>query len=346
VSAPVTGLSPSQGGAERDHSEAGFGLPIAHMVTSRMATSRNLRAVRRLSTAAFESKAEYVFEPWSFLTNRSWPILNMTKMMPAVQYTPPDTSVLQAMTAMCQKRAGSLLVSADGQEIQGLITERDVLDKVPLEPGSAARLTVAELMTPRSSMITADTSFTLEKCVKTMRAGGFRHLPVEHNSEITAVISMRDIASHVSAALSKAPFSRKTTVAELLAALGNVNKDVHGLTSANSVGDAVRLMRSKRAGAVLINANDIVKGFGIVSERDYFTKVAVYGDRNPDEIPISSIMTEIDNIKSVSSGIRVADCLHFMVKGNFRHLPVLKQGMVVGVISMRDIMYYLLGSGM
>ncbi len=159
-----------------------------------------LRAVRCMSTAV---AAEAVFEPWSFLTNHSWPILNMTKMMPAVQYTRPDSTVRQAIHDMVQKRAGSLLVSKDGKEIHGVITERDVLDKLPLEVGSSEQLKVMDLMTPRASMVTADTSFTLEKCVKTMRSGGFRHLPIVHGSDITAVISMRDIAQHVSAALSK-----------------------------------------------------------------------------------------------------------------------------------------------
>lgn len=71
-------------------------------------------------------------------------------------------------------------------------------------------------MTPKSSLITAPPSFTLDQCIKAMQAGTFRHLPIMEGVGVRAVISMRDIAQHVASALAKAPVGQPTTVRELM----------------------------------------------------------------------------------------------------------------------------------
>ena len=124
-----------------------------------------------------------------------------------------------------------------------------------------------------------------------------------------------------------------------------------------AVADAVTLMRSTRAGSVLVmgggsyDDESLVRlgGHlaGIFTERDYLTKVAVYDDASAKELPVAAVMTPGDTVRSVPSSKPVADCLSLMVAGNFRHLPVIdnKDGAPIGVISMRDILQFLLGGG-
>jgi len=154
---------------------------------------------------------------------------------------------------------------------------------------------------------------------------------------VRAVISMRDIAQHVASALAKAPVGQPTTVRELMEAKGGPS--CVELPSSSSVGAAVEMMRSTRAGSILISSSE---GFGIITERDYLTKVAVYDEANPHDIPVTDIMTTSPYVKTVSATGRISDCLSLMVAGGFRHLPVVDKAEVVGVISMRDILHYFL----
>eukprot|EP00308_Calcidiscus_leptoporus_P004948 CAMPEP_0119353958 /NCGR_PEP_ID=MMETSP1334-20130426/3044_1 /TAXON_ID=127549 /ORGANISM="Calcidiscus leptoporus, Strain RCC1130" /LENGTH=283 /DNA_ID=CAMNT_0007367383 /DNA_START=159 /DNA_END=1010 /DNA_ORIENTATION=+ len=272
-------------------------------------------------------------EQWSFL-----PILNITKGLPDVYYTSPESSVFRAVVDMVKLRSGSLIVG-DGNKAQGILTERDILDKLPFEAGAARSLRVTALMTPSDSLVSAPPSFTLDQCVHEMQSGGFRHLPIMQGGAVKAVISIRDIAQHVASALSKAPLSEPTTVEELMAAKeGGFGT---GVSSSASVGDAVKLMRDTRSGAALVSDGD---SFGIMTERDFLTKVAVYDEADPNSIPISSIMTRSGSVKSVPPTGRVADCLSLMVAGGFRHLPVVQKSKLVGVISMQDILQHFLGS--
>jgi len=226
---------------------------------------------------------------------------------------------------------------SSGSEIHGIITERDVLDKLPFEVGASRKIKVSELMTSKSDLITAPPSFTLDQCIKAMQAGTFRHLPIVEGADVRAVISMRDIAQHVASALAKEPAGQQTTVSTLMEAKGGPS--CVELPSTSSVGTAVELMRSTRAGSVLISSSN---GFGIITERDYLTKVAVYDEANPHDVPVIDIMTASPYVKTVSASGRISDCLSLMVAGGFRHLPVVDKSEVVGVISMRDILHHFL----
>jgi len=192
---------------------------------------------------------------------------------------------------MVKMRSGSLMVSS-GTEMHGIVTERDVLDKLPFGVGASRGIKVTDLMTPKAELVTAPPSFTLDQCVKAMQAGTFRHLPIVEKSEVKAVISMRDIAQHVASALAKAPAAEPTTVRDLMEAKGGPS--CLELPSSASVGAAVELMRETRAGSVLISSSC---GFGIITERDYLTKVAVYDEANPHDVPVTDIMTTSPYVK-------------------------------------------------
>jgi CBS domain-containing protein len=74
---------------------------------------------------------------------------------------------------------------------------------------------------------------------------------------------------------------------------------------------------------------------GIFSERDYTRKVALQG-RNSRETPVRDIMTA--NVITVPPGAGTRECMALMSQHHFRHLPVVDQGRVLGMISIRDIM--------
>lgn len=97
--------------------------------------------------------------------------------------------------------------------------------------------------------------------------------------------------------------------------------------------DALRLLAEHGVGALLVM--DGGRLVGIFSERDYTRKVALQG-RNSRETPVSDIMTA--NVIAVPPGAGTRECMALMSQHRFRHLPVVDQGRVVGMISIRDIM--------
>lgn len=108
--------------------------------------------------------------------------------------------------------------------------------------------------------------------------------------------------------------------------------DVWSVPSDAMVYDALELMADKNIGAVLvIDAGNLV---GILSERDYARKVDLYG-RSCTDTPVSGIMTE--RVVYVEPEQTTEECMALMTDKRVRHLPVLEDGRVIGVISIGDV---------
>lgn len=96
--------------------------------------------------------------------------------------------------------------------------------------------------------------------------------------------------------------------------------------------DALKLMADKNIGALLVVDND--KLVGIVSERDYARKVILQGKSSHDT-PVREIMTE--RVVCVQPGNTVEECMALMSDKRIRHLPVIENDKLVGVLSIGDL---------
>jgi CBS domain-containing protein len=108
------------------------------------------------------------------------------------------------------------------------------------------------------------------------------------------------------------------------------------LPATASVGEAIQKMLAFDIGAVLIVADD-GRLLGIFSERDLLTKVV--DDPNYAAKPLPQFMTP--NPEAVRETDTLAFVLHKMDSGGYRHLPVLKNGRPVGMISVRDMLRHI-----
>ena len=101
----------------------------------------------------------------------------------------------------------------------------------------------------------------------------------------------------------------------------------------DTVFDAIKVLAEKGVGALIVMEKG--KLVGIVSERDYTRKIALQG-KNSKEALVSEIMTK--NVMVVTPDTRTRACMALMSEKRIRHLPVMEDDTVVGMISIRDIM--------
>ena len=106
----------------------------------------------------------------------------------------PDATVYDALQLMAEKGAGALLVMT-GDEVNGILSERDCVRRVDLQ-GRTSRLTkVNEIMT--SEVISVQVTEKLEDCMAAMLEKNIRHLPVYEGTELLGLISVRDVLREV-----------------------------------------------------------------------------------------------------------------------------------------------------
>lgn len=119
-----------------------------------------------------------------------------------------------------------------------------------------------------------------------------------------------------------------TTVRQMLTGKAGV----YAVKSDDTIYDALRLMAEKNIGAVLVMSGDAIEG--ILSERDYARKVVLLG-KTSKETPVREIMTT--GVISVDPGWTADQCMALMTDKRIRHLPVVEDGSLVGIVSIGDV---------
>jgi CBS domain-containing protein len=98
-------------------------------------------------------------------------------------------------------------------------------------------------------------------------------------------------------------------------------------------------MDEKNVGALPVVDNKTL--VGIVSERDYIRKVIVK-ERSAKDTPVSDVMTK--QVVTVNPSNSVTECMRIMTERRVRHLPVLEGPKLVGILSMRDVVNWLMSA--
>lgn len=115
--------------------------------------------------------------------------------------------------------------------------------------------------------------------------------------------------------------------------------DVFSATSETTVYDAIKLMSEKNIGALPVVDGE--KLSGIFSERDYARKIVLL-NRKSQETLVKEIMTT--TVITVSPNDSIDDCMEKMSAKRIRHLPVLNDEKLVGIISIGDVVNAIIAS--
>jgi CBS domain-containing protein len=114
--------------------------------------------------------------------------------------------------------------------------------------------------------------------------------------------------------------------------LDRKGRAIYSVSPSDPVLAAIRLMAEHHVGALLVMQGDTLAG--IVSERDYARKVILLG-RSADQTPVSQIMST--PVMTVGAVDTVDQCMRLVTEHRIRHLPVLENGRVIGVVSIGDL---------
>ncbi len=120
-----------------------------------------------------------------------------------------------------------------------------------------------------------------------------------------------------------------TTVRKLLQVKG---QDIWSITPNATVFDALRMMADKDVGALLVTENDRL--VGIISERDYARKVILLGKTSRETL-VKDIMTTV--LYTIHPDQTIEECMDLMTTRRIRHLPVVLDDKLIGVISIGDV---------
>ena len=125
------------------------------------------------------------------------------------------------------------------------------------------------------------------------------------------------------------------TIANILRS--KADSAVHSIRPDASVFEAVQLMALKNIGALLVTDNDQI--VGIVTERDYARKIVLLA-RSSKDTPLRDIMTTA--VMYVRPDQTCEECMALMTENRVRHLPVMMDGKLIGLISIGDLVKHII----
>jgi CBS domain-containing protein len=119
--------------------------------------------------------------------------------------------------------------------------------------------------------------------------------------------------------------------------LENKGHQVYSVTPETSVYDALLVMMERNISSLLIMENEILRG--IFTERDYARKLILQGKSSKDT-PIGEIMTV--NLFTITPSETIDQCMEMMSTYKIRHLPVIDNNRVTGMVSIGDVVKFII----
>jgi CBS domain-containing protein len=199
------------------------------------------------------------------------------------------------------------------------------------------------MMVAKRDVVQIPPTMTIMGAVKTMVKYRFRRLPVSDpgTNRLMGVVTVMDVVNFLGGG-DKAQIIENKHRGNLLSAINEeissiMEEDVIVLHEGDSIDDVIKMMLMGNVSGFPI-VNDENKVIGIVSERDFISLVAnvITGKR------VADFMSH--DVVSVRPDTKIEDAARVMIINDFRRLPIVHEGVMIGVVTTSDIVNYL-GSG-
>lgn len=105
-----------------------------------------------------------------------------------------DESIQEIASRLAQKKIGAIVIVGDGGQVDGIVSERDIIRLVAAHGAAALALPVSAGMT--REVQTCGRDCTVDQIMEIMTKGRFRHLPVVEDGALVGIVSIGDVVKH------------------------------------------------------------------------------------------------------------------------------------------------------
>jgi CBS domain-containing protein len=106
----------------------------------------------------------------------------------------PNTNISAAAKLLAERRIGALVVTGADRRVVGIVSERDIVQRLALHGAAALDLPLNEVMTRK--VMTCNPADTISSLMERMTQGKFRHLPVVDQGRLIGIVSIGDVVKH------------------------------------------------------------------------------------------------------------------------------------------------------
>ena len=122
--------------------------------------------------------------------------MKIKEITKSVKTISPEDTVKEAASVMSRHNIGSLVVVNSKKKVVGIVTERDIIEKVNAKDKLASRVRIDDIMTPK--VITIDANALLDDAVYLMVKHRIKKLPVLEDNELIGIVTSTDIVANSS----------------------------------------------------------------------------------------------------------------------------------------------------
>ena len=111
-----------------------------------------------------------------------------------VTTAPSTLSIAEVAKLLANHRIGAIVIVGAGGEVEGIVSERDIVKAIAVRGSTCLDETAAAIMT--REVITCDPSERLDQVMATMTSGRFRHVPIVEGGKLVGIVSIGDAVKH------------------------------------------------------------------------------------------------------------------------------------------------------
>lgn len=250
------------------------------------------------------------------LSSRVW--LSVGDLMnKRVETISPEETVVLAAQKMAERNISCIMV-LEGDEMAGILTERDLLKKVVAKEKDFHAKKVKDIMTANIEGVSPHMS--VFEASKIMERKKIRRLPIIEGKHLIGIVTQTDLTQTL------ACYGMWRDVGEIM------TKDVAIIDKKKTVADAAKIMGPKNISCVIVSEDR--KIIGILTERDFLKKI-VASQKDPTQTLIEDVMTS--PIISVTSDCNVFNASKIIEEKKIRRLVVMEGDKLCGIVTQTDI---------